>query len=132
MVLIPTHDVDTTSPLYRRGSICIIGHHPTSIRAWRFRGPRCFPLHFAARHQRSNDVIACFIHKGASINDLLFQSDEISWYHFAEALPLGTPLHEAARNKDERIIKLLLEHGADRGIKDNFGQLPEIESMSKL
>ena len=90
------------------------------------------PLHFAAKHQRSNDVIACFIHKGAYINDLLCQSDETSWYHLTEALPLGTPLHEAARNKDERIINFLLEHGADQAIKDNFGQLPEIESMSKL
>jgi ankyrin repeat protein len=90
------------------------------------------PLHFATRHQRSNDIIEFFIHKGASINDLLFQNDKTSWNHYAEALPLGTPLHEAARNKDERIVKLLLQHGADPNIKDNFGQLPEITDTSKL
>ncbi len=35
-----------------------------------------------------------------------------------------TPLHIAAMNADEKMIKLLLKHGADPSIQDNTGRLP--------
>lgn len=85
------------------------------------------PLHFAVRGERATEIIEFLIEKGASVNELLFQNDLTSWNHFVEALPLGTPLHEAARIKNKRIFELLLQYGADPKIKDNFGQLPLLQ-----
>lgn len=90
------------------------------------------PLHHAVRHQRSNDVIEFFIEQGAPINDLQYCTDELTWNHFAMVLPLGTALHEAARVKSERIVELLLRHGADPKISDSFGNYPETRDTSKL
>ncbi len=36
----------------------------------------------------------------------------------------STPLHEAARNGNAEIVKLLLENGADRGVVDGDGKTP--------
>lgn len=90
------------------------------------------PLHHAVRHQRSDDVIEYFIRNGSPINELQYHTDETTWNHFNSVLPLGTPLHQAARVKDERMIKLLLKHGADPKIRDSFGDVPETENSSKL
>ena len=90
------------------------------------------PLHLAARFQRPDDIIIYLIGKGASVNALLFQDDDVSFCHYHEFCPLGTPLHEAAQKKDKRIFSLLLQHGADRNIEDNFGNIPTIGEINKL
>ena len=43
----------------------------------------------------------------------------------------GTPLHEAARKRNVRIVNLLLDHGADLNTKDTDGKTP-IEIWSEL
>lgn len=90
------------------------------------------PLHFAVRHQRPSDIIEFFLQKGASINALLFANHQRSWNHFTDALPLGTPLHEALQNRDKRTATLLMRHGADPRIRDNKGNPADVEGMCKL
>ncbi len=90
------------------------------------------PLHFAVRHQRCDDIVEFFISKGADLNELLYQNDATSWTYFFQVLPLGTPLHEAASNDDKRMFDLLIRHGADPGVRDSFGAIPELTNASKL
>lgn len=89
------------------------------------------PLHYAVRSQRPNDIIKLFIDEGAPLNSLLFQNHEVSYYHF-ESLGLGTPLHEAAHQNNTRIIRLLLQNGADPGVRDSLGKLPTLDLTSFL
>jgi len=89
------------------------------------------PLHYAVRFQRPNDVIKLFIDKGAPLNNVLFQNDKVSYYHF-ESLGLGTPLHEAAHQNNDRIIGVLLQNGADLNVRDSLGKLPALDLRSLL
>ena len=86
------------------------------------------PLHYAVRHGQTNEVIELLLDRGASPNKLMFEDDDVSFYHF-KCLGLGTPLHEASRRGDDRMVQLLLTHGADPSIADSLGSLPLIESI---
>lgn len=87
------------------------------------------PLHYAVRHGRSREILELFIHKGASVNAVMFQDDPVSYVQF-QCLGIGTPLHEAARSQNKDLIEFLLAQGADPNIPDTRGMLPEVSTWS--
>jgi ankyrin repeat protein len=83
------------------------------------------PLHYAVRSNRSNDIIEFLLRKGASPNSIMFEGDAASFHHF-QAFGLGTPLHEAVHQGNERLVRLLLQNGAREDIVDTLGRRPGI------
>lgn len=57
------------------------------------------------------------------MNAIMYEDDEDS---FIQRRPfgLGTPLHDAAAVGDLEVVRLLLDHGADVGVRDTCGRLP--------
>ncbi|OAL32672.1 hypothetical protein AYO20_07830 [Fonsecaea nubica] len=84
------------------------------------------PLHCAVRADREDDVVELLISKGASPNALMFHDHPVSVCQF-ECLGLGTPLHEAVRQRNDRLERLLLNHGANSQIRDSLGELPQVK-----
>lgn len=82
------------------------------------------PLHYAVRHERSDDILALFLRRGAPINQIMFQEHLPSFCHFKE-LGLGTPLHEAASTNNRRTFSFLLQNGADPTVENTIGQIPD-------
>lgn len=68
------------------------------------------PVHAAAFSYQGTDILALLIDQGADVNAVS---------NFGE-----TPLHLAARYGQAAHVKMLLEHGAKPGIKDNEGKTP--------
>lgn len=83
------------------------------------------PLHHAVRANRENEIIELLVQKGSSPNTIEYEQHAPSYNHFG-FLTLGTPLHEAVKQDNKRLIRLLLNLGADSHIKDTAGNLPQI------
>ncbi|KIX92101.1 uncharacterized protein Z520_12185 [Fonsecaea multimorphosa CBS 102226] len=86
------------------------------------------PLHYAVRANRENDIIELLLRKGASPNKIMFEDHLVSFLQF-QCLGLGTPLHEAASQKNDALIQLLLRHGADSKIRNTLGELPHVTRL---
>jgi ankyrin repeat protein len=84
------------------------------------------PLHFAVMNGRPDDIVTLFLEKGAAINARMYESHERSFV-LLKGLGLATPLHEAAKAKNIRLVQLLQENGADPKIPDTLGRLPQFE-----
>jgi len=84
------------------------------------------PLHHAVQANRENDIIELLLEKGASPNAIMFQDHPTSFYQF-ECIGLGTPLHDAIRQKNNRLIQLLLKHGADPMIRNTCRELAQVK-----
>ncbi|KIW64199.1 hypothetical protein PV04_09152 [Phialophora macrospora] len=86
------------------------------------------PLHCAVRANREDDIVELLLEKGASPNAVMFQDHPVSFCQF-ECLGLGTPLHEAARQKNDRLMQLLLKHGANPQIRNTFGEFAQVRRL---
>lgn len=53
----------------------------------------------------------------------MYRDHQGSFVH-CEAFGIGTPLYEAAAAGDLEVIKLLLDHGADKSARDTRERLP--------
>ncbi|EXJ82263.1 hypothetical protein A1O3_06076 [Capronia epimyces CBS 606.96] len=80
------------------------------------------PLHMAVRHGREDDIIELLLNHGADVNAIEFEGNP-SYYYGIHA-GVGTPLHEAYVMGNDRLVQLLLKHGADPKIRDTKGWMP--------
>ncbi|KAK5399153.1 hypothetical protein LTR06_011521, partial [Exophiala xenobiotica] len=88
------------------------------------------PLHFAVEKDRPDDIIILLLEKGAPINGILYEGHKLSYHHWKD-FGLGTPLHEAARVGNKRLVQLLQECGANPGIRDTLGELPQLKNTTR-
>ncbi|OAG43048.1 hypothetical protein AYO21_02667 [Fonsecaea monophora] len=86
------------------------------------------PLHYAVINGRSDDIVTLFLNKGTPINARMFESHPRSFAQ-RECLGLATPIHEAVKAKNVRLVQLLLKYGANMNIPDTLGQLPQLENL---
>ncbi|KIW77299.1 hypothetical protein Z517_09745 [Fonsecaea pedrosoi CBS 271.37] len=86
------------------------------------------PLHCAVRADRGDDVVELLLRKSASPHALMFHDHPVSFYQF-ECLGLGTPLHEAVRQRNDRLVRLLLNHGENPQIRNSLGGLPQVKRL---
>lgn len=101
---------------------------PESVRLAVANGGRpaeCYALHAAVkcRARRRSEVVGILLERGARVNVLEFQDDELNYERW-KGSPLGTPLHYAARFAEADVVELLLKHGADSTMRDSVGRLP--------
>lgn len=88
------------------------------------------PLHFAVAADRPDEIIILLLEKGASVNAIMYEDHKFS-YHYWKDFGLGTPLYEAARAGNGRLVQLLQSHGARLDIKNTLGQLPRIQNRQE-
>ncbi|MBN8649782.1 MAG: ankyrin repeat domain-containing protein [Cytophagales bacterium] len=69
-------------------------------------------------------VVKLLVEKGADVNARTIAGMETGAFMRDVRTKGETPLHRAAAYSDERIIAFLLEHGADKTIKDAHGSSP--------
>ncbi|XP_008205448.1 putative ankyrin repeat protein RF_0381 isoform X2 [Nasonia vitripennis] len=78
------------------------------------------PLHLAVRG-RYIDIAKMLLSHGADVNDIIYDFEEYRW----------TALHIAVKNKDEKMIKLLLEYNSNVNAKEDHYRTPlHIASVS--
>jgi len=85
------------------------------------------PLHAAvskAGRPHYYYVVKLLIEKGAQVNAQTLPGKETGAFMRDVRTKGETPLHRAAAYCDERIITFLLEHGADKTLKDAHGNSP--------
>ncbi|KAI5366170.1 Putative ankyrin repeat-containing domain superfamily [Septoria linicola] len=82
-------------------------------------------LHYAMWRQQADRsaVVKYILQQGADINALMYRDHRESFVH-REPFGIGAPLHEAAAAGDVEVIKLLLDNGADKSVRDTRGRLP--------
>ena len=81
-----------------------------------------YPLHSAVWNNREDEVVELLLTTGASPNTIEFKGQPRAYYDVVTAV--GTPLHVAYRVGNHRLVRLLLEYGADPNIRDARGMLP--------
>ncbi|XP_056284488.1 ankyrin repeat and SOCS box protein 9-like [Pseudoliparis swirei] len=108
----PLGTTPTSSPLHRAAakghSECIqpLVQHGADVD--QFIAPSGFPLHVACSHQHLSSVRK-LLQLGATVNSRVSGA---------------SPLHIAAGLSDPEMVSLLLDHGADRGLRDSEGKRP--------
>ena len=75
-------------------------------------------------------VIKAILGRGTSVNEIMFESDPVSYQHFRD-FNLGTVLHQAAADGNAILVKFLLQNGADMGVRDSCGKLPIDRAISR-
>ncbi|OAG33816.1 hypothetical protein AYO21_12090 [Fonsecaea monophora] len=78
--------------------------------------------------RRGDDFVELLLSKGGSPNALMFHDHPVSFCQF-ECLGLGTSLHEAVLHRHDRLVRLLLNHGANPQIRDSLGGLPQVKRL---
>ena len=85
------------------------------------------PLHCALEHNRDYDVVLTLLNGGCDPNRKIANVAESIRSNVTDPDTLKhgqTPLHLATRIGDTKLLKLLLDHGADCHLRDGFGRTP--------
>ncbi|KIX91894.1 uncharacterized protein Z520_12399 [Fonsecaea multimorphosa CBS 102226] len=81
-----------------------------------------YPLHSAIENNREEGVVQLLLNNGASPNAIEFEGKPKAFYDIVNGV--GTPLHVAYRQGNDKLVQLLHKHGAAENIKDTKGRLP--------
>jgi len=82
-------------------------------------------LHFAVYRKAPDvlEVLSFLLDKGAPINDVMYQNDEMS-YKMEVYEQKGTALHSAAMQGRLDLVQFLIANGAHPAIRDAYGLTP--------